>query len=68
MTTQSQRPDPAPDPRADAYRRALDGPVRPDHVAALQALGLAIPRTQREASDLVTAYIRDAGRGLEVGR
>ena len=67
MATQN-RLDPDPDHRAAEYRACLAGPPRPDHVAALQALGLPIPRTQREASDLVTAYIRDAGRGLEVGR
>ena len=61
MATQN-RLDPDPDPRADAYRRVMDGPPRPDHVAALQALGLPIPRTQREASHLVTAFYREAVR------
>lgn len=57
-------PTPDPDPRADEYRRIMDGPPRPDHVAALQALGLPVPLTQVEASRLLTAYIR----GREVGR
>lgn len=64
MTARPLTPGPAPDPRADAYRRALDRPPTPDHVAALQALGLPVPLTQVEASRLLTAYIR----GREVGR
>ena len=58
MTTRPSTTD--PDHRAAEYRAALDGPPRPDHVAALQALGLAIPQTQREASHLVTAFYREA--------
>lgn len=46
------------DPRADAYRRALDRPPTPRHVAALQALGLPVPATQRAASALLTDAIR----------
>ena len=64
MTTTS-RPDPAPDPRADAYRAALDGPPTPRHVAELTRLRLPVPATQGEASAALTTYIR-AGRGLEV--
>ena len=60
MTTRPSTTD--PDHRAAEYRAALDGPVRPDHVAELQALGLAIPQTQREASHLVTAFYREAVR------
>ena len=54
-----------PDPRATAYLHALRLPPTPRHVAALQRLGIEPPATQREASDLLTTYIR-AGRGLEV--
>lgn len=58
------RPPTPTDPRADAYRAALDAPPTADHVAALQALGLPVPATQIEASRILTAYIR----GREVGR
>ena len=61
MTTRPSTTE--PDRRADAYRAALDGPPRPDHVDELKRLGLPIPRTQREASDLVSAFYR--GRAVQ---
>lgn len=67
MTTTS-RPDPAPDPRADAYRAALDGPPRPDHVDELRRLHLPVPATQREASAALTGYYVALARCVEVAR
>ena len=61
-------PDPRADARADAYRRALDGPPRPDHVDELKRLGLPIPRTQGEASAALTSYYVAMARCVEVGR
>lgn len=61
------RPDPTPDPRADAYRRALDGPPSADHVAELTRLRLPVPATQGEASAALTAYYIAAAR-LEVAQ
>ena len=58
----------APDPRAAAYRAALDRPPTPRHVAALQALGLPVPATQGEASAALTGYYVALARCVEVGR
>lgn len=57
MTTQHP---PDLDERALEYRARLEGPPTPRHLAELRRLGIEPPRTQREASDLLTACIRAA--------
>lgn len=56
-----------PDPLASAYLARLAEPPTPAHVEALRQLGHTgpIPRTQREASELLTRLFTRGGRRVQ---
>ncbi len=56
-----------PDPLASAYLARLAEPPSPAHVEALRQLGHTgpIPRTQREASELLTHLFTRGGRRVQ---